>query len=247
MSFDTNFAANNTYYDLLDIPPSATPSEVRDAYLRAKSAFNKDSVALYSLIDTSERESMLHRIEEAYEILSNEDKRRQYDSYHGIIETTGVLGGAQVVSIDRVPPMEVLGNDELLVPPTTDIGTVTVPNPPPQSLTKGSAEHYAETGNRRAGGINAAIMQEILDQKEWPGSFLRKVREAQSVSLEEMSNLTKISKTYIQAIETEDFKKLPAPVFVRGFLVQIFRILKLPQEKALEPYLQRFNAAKAAD
>jgi cytoskeletal protein RodZ len=59
-----------------------------------------------------------------------------------------------------------------------------------------------------------------------------------------MSNITKISKTYLQAIEQDDYKKLPALVFVRGFLVQVCRILKLPKEKVLDAYLQRFKAAK---
>jgi cytoskeletal protein RodZ len=62
-----------------------------------------------------------------------------------------------------------------------------------------------------------------------------------------MSAQTKLSKTYIIAIEEENYKKLPAPVFVRGFLVQIARILKLPSDKILASYLERFKAAKKVE
>src|SRR4051812_24037021 len=78
-----------TYYDILDLRPDASPQEVREAYLRTKSTYNKDSVALYTLVSTEEREEMLRRIEEAYEILSNAEKRRDYDRNHGLIGNEG--------------------------------------------------------------------------------------------------------------------------------------------------------------
>jgi len=36
------------------------------------------------------------------------------------------------------------------------------------------------------------------------------------VDLGRMADMTKVSKTYLQYIEDEEFKKLPAPVYVRG-------------------------------
>jgi curved DNA-binding protein CbpA len=243
MIFDTNLTNAGTYYDVLDIAPSASPNEVREAYLRAKSAYNKDSVAVYSLIDAGERDDILRRIEEAYEILSNSEKRRQYDSHHGIIESTGVLD-SKVISIDRVPPMETLASgDDPLVAPKTDFAEVT-PNPMPSSIAK-SAEYLLEQGQtKRPAPMASDIEIEILGETQWSGAFIRRVRDAQNISIEEMSNVTKISKTYINAIEQEDFKKLPALVFMRGFLVQVCRMLKLPQDKVLDAYLQRFKAAK---
>ncbi len=108
-----------TYYDLLEVSPDATPQEIRSAYLRVKAAYRKDSVALYSLMDESETEDLLGRIESAYQVLSNPDARRDYDKKHGSSLTAPPTPLAQVVSIDRVPPME-SASEELLVAPATD-------------------------------------------------------------------------------------------------------------------------------
>jgi curved DNA-binding protein CbpA len=294
-----DFNEPTNYYDVLDIRHNASPSEVREAYYRAKSAYNKDSVAIYSLIDPSEREDILSRIEEAYEILSSEEKRKSYDENQGIIETTGIIQtshsashstsmgkgsnkSADVVSIDRVPPMESFDGTEseaLLVAPTTDFDySRTTPNPTAASLADAStgpvhSSHLtapqnpvprppARPQNTRADDIKGDVRADIKDpraearseeesltraietENEWRGSFIRHVREAQNVSIEEMSNITKVSKTYLLAIEEENFKKLPALVFVRGFLTQIARILRIPQDKLLGSYLARFKAAK---
>ena len=49
-------------YDLLEVAPDATPQEIRAAYTRAKSAYKKDSVALYSLMSAEETEQVLARL-----------------------------------------------------------------------------------------------------------------------------------------------------------------------------------------
>src|SRR3954447_17732418 len=76
-------------YDILEIGPDATPQEIREAYLRSKAAYNKDSIALYTLITPDEREATLHQIEEAYDTLSNADRRKEYDRSHGLLSTEG--------------------------------------------------------------------------------------------------------------------------------------------------------------
>src|SRR3954468_17505735 len=100
---------NSTYYDILDLKPDASPQEVREAYLRTKSTYNKDSVALYTLVSADEREDMLSKVEEAYEILSNADRRREYDRHHGLLgaeeammPTSRPPKNKKIVSIDRV-------------------------------------------------------------------------------------------------------------------------------------------------
>src|SRR3954462_6365352 len=104
---------NPTYYDVLDLKPDASPQEVREAYLRTKSTYNKDSVALYTLVSADEREDMLSKVEQAYEILSSPDKRREYDRHHGLLGAEEAIMPAtrpprnkKIVSIDRVPPMD---------------------------------------------------------------------------------------------------------------------------------------------
>src|SRR6185437_9525382 len=47
------------------------------------------------------------------------------------------------------------------------------------------------------------IAREIAEQVEWKGVFLRKVRESRRVTIEELSEHTKISRSYLTAIENE--------------------------------------------
>ena len=50
------------------------------------------------------------------------------------------------------------------------------------------------------------------------GEELRREREIRSISLKEIADATKISKRFLEAIERNDHRTLPAPVFTRGFI-----------------------------
>ena len=207
----------STYYDLLELQPDASDSEVRAAYERIKATYGKNSMALYSLFDEEDTEN---QIEEAYKVLSHPDRRKQYNIDAGIFKAESIGSippPAPVVSIDRVPPMDRSANDELLVPPITD------------------------TAPHRQANSNNSIEEEILKEQDWSGAFLKRVREAKRVSIEEISNATRVSKNYLLAIEDENFGKLPAAVFVRGFVTQLAKILKLPPDKVSSAYLERYR------
>ena len=69
------------------------------------------------------------------------------------------------------------------------------------------------------------------------GAFLRSVREYKNVSADEIMNVLKISKNYLTALEEDDFARLPASVFVRGFVIQYAKALKLDHEKLTKAYM----------
>lgn len=50
------------------------------------------------------------------------------------------------------------------------------------------------------------------------GELLRRCREAGGHTLEEIAEATKISKTYLRALEENRFQDLPSPAYLRGFL-----------------------------
>lgn len=50
------------------------------------------------------------------------------------------------------------------------------------------------------------------------GDRLRQAREAKGLSLEQLEEITRIRRRYLQALEEEDLGQLPGQVFVRGFL-----------------------------
>ena len=75
------------------------------------------------------------------------------------------------------------------------------------------------------------------------GEELRREREIRGISLKEISDATKISKRFLEAIERNDHKTLPAPVFTRGFVREYARYLGLNSEDIVN----RYNFAAAGD
>lgn len=75
------------------------------------------------------------------------------------------------------------------------------------------------------------------------GEELRREREIRGISLKEIADATKISKRFLDAIERNDHKLLPAPVFTRGFVREYARYLGL----SVEEIVNRYNYAAAGD
>ncbi|MFT3692217.1 MAG: helix-turn-helix domain-containing protein [Kofleriaceae bacterium] len=87
-------------------------------------------------------------------------------------------------------------------------------------------------------------MPEITPRTEFSGALLRQIREAVGVELREIAERSKIGMAYLQALEAEVFGKLPAPVYVRGFLAEYARALGLDPERVKQTYLDRYRAAR---
>jgi cytoskeletal protein RodZ len=80
----------------------------------------------------------------------------------------------------------------------------------------------------------------IASETEYRGPFLRKVREYYGITLDELCEFTKISKSYLNCLEAEEFDSLPAPAYVRGFVLQVAKAIKLPHEKAAAGYMKHY-------
>ncbi len=70
------------------------------------------------------------------------------------------------------------------------------------------------------------------------GENLRREREMRGVSLEEISLATKISLRFLDAIEREDFSKLPGGIFSRSFIRSYARYLGLDEERIVSEFQQ---------
>ncbi|PIV20216.1 MAG: hypothetical protein COZ69_05925 [Deltaproteobacteria bacterium CG_4_8_14_3_um_filter_45_9] len=70
---------------------------------------------------------------------------------------------------------------------------------------------------------------------ESPGKFLREERETRNISLEEISNFTKIKERHLKAIEEDRYELLPPALYVKGFLKGYARYLTLdPKDIVLQ-------------
>lgn len=214
------------YYEILEIPEDADADTIHRGYLRAKNAYTQDSLALYSLMSQEECDQILEFIEEAYSILSSLPKREQYDMARGLNNRShyGISsrGGSQ---------------ESLSIHENTE----------GHSPSKTSQSVFKLMANMRYTlefETDPKFEKEIEQTSDFSGEFLRQIREYKKVDIPRMAEMTKISKTYIRYIEDESFEKLPAPVYVRGFVYQYAKILKLNPELVANSFLFRMKEKK---
>ena len=77
-------------YDILGVPRSATPEQIREAHRKLAKKFHPD------LNKTAEAGAKFKEIQEAYDLLSDAQKRKQFDQFgHAGPSMGGAAGGAQ--------------------------------------------------------------------------------------------------------------------------------------------------------
>lgn len=89
--------------------------------------------------------------------------------------------------------------------------------------------------------VDDAFEKEISQKYDWSGEDLRKVREYKKISIETMHETTKINPWYLAAVEKMDAVNLPAAVFVRGYVIQMARMLGLNDLTVAESYMKVFR------
>jgi len=65
------------------------------------------------------------------------------------------------------------------------------------------------------------------------GQQLRAAREEQGLSIEDVARHLLLSKQLINEIENDDYRKIPAPVYINGYLRSYAQLLKIPASSVL--------------
>lgn len=202
-----------TFYDILEIAPNASPHEIKVAYEKAKSAYSPSSPALYTIFSEEETQELNRLLEMAYNVLSHPGRRLEYDK-------TISLSNPKSQEKESVATSDVFKEN-----------------------TENSRYSNEQTKQSAFGSyiVDEEFESKILSATDFDGSFLQKVRHYKNISLDQLSEKSKISKTYILAIESHDFDSLPARVFVRGFVVQLAKLLDLDEQKVANMYMKHYN------
>ena len=90
---------------------------------------------------------------------------------------------------------------------------------------------------------NEEMEKEISNCENWNGDMLKKVREYKNVTLEKLSEIIKVNSFYIKAIEAMTPNNLPAPVFVRGYVIQMAKELGLNGKLVADSYMKNYSKA----
>jgi cytoskeleton protein RodZ len=73
------------------------------------------------------------------------------------------------------------------------------------------------------------------------GERLRREREMRGITLDEISESTKISRRHLESLEREDFDSLPGGIFNKGFVRAYARFLGLDEDQAVADYSSASN------
>ena len=247
------------YYEVLEIPITSTLQEIHNAYVRAKNAYSGDSAALYSLMTQDECLSVLEQIEEAYSILGIADKRREYDKVRGLNQSNTPEGFTEE---SRNRPDYKPNNSLSDLISETNMASKTLAENELDQQRKVQKEEFTYNQAHSAKsevavskvqaykkfGLNYQVDSDfemkIENCTEYTGEFLKSIREYKQVTVERMADMTKISKTYIKNIEADEFTKLPADVYTRGFVYQYGKSLKLNPDLVATSYIHHLRQLK---
>jgi len=222
-------AEDKNYYEVLEIPTTSTFEDINKAYSSQKNAYTGDGLALYSLLNQDDCRKILEQVEEAYTILSDPEKRRQYDKNRGI-NTVPPINNMQINA-------NVLGPQEsILQEVSTQTGEI--------NQVKKGVKIEKLIANKRFSlqyNIDDATEKEIEQTTVFTGDFLKRIREYKNVPIIRMAEMTKVSKTYLQNIEEENIDNLPALVYVRGFVYQYAKCLKLNPDIVASSFLSHIK------
>jgi curved DNA-binding protein CbpA len=288
--------AEQSYYEILDLPVSATRQEIDHAFERAMAFYGPDSPATYTLVDAEQARELVSLIEEAYLTLSDSRMREAYDR-----DLSRQADSANPAEIRQLAFSGILASSQHFPSlgerdPDPAAGTRTAapeqaasPDPEPESLEPASdgadggeqapppdeAEPPAEPGPEARGQTSTDLPRkaemepappaleesreaqppaakpgpkalELPPDAVFNGELLRRVREAKDLSLREMADRTRISSSHLENIEADRYDRLPATVYLRGFLMSIARELRLDPLKISKSYLDLVATAKNA-
>lgn len=80
------------------------------------------------------------------------------------------------------------------------------------------------------------------DLQQEPGLYLKQLREASGMSLHDVAERTKVGSFHLDCIEQERFDRLPAPVYLRGFIKEFARSVGAEEVDAVvESFLGRYR------
>ncbi len=114
-----------------------------------------------------------------------------------------------------------------------------------------SKSHSDTNLNNRVRAYNAENQENIKELEDIistyekiSGKILKILREKMNVNLDEMSSKIKVSKNYLEAIETDSFDKLPAEVYARGFFNSYLNYLGLDRKDLVEALMDLYRGQK---
>ena len=242
------------YYQILEVLKTASLLEIRDAYEGKLEETQLEAFAAYSLLPEEETEEKLLHFSQAFVTLANPVARAKYDDelqqsmvsaemqpvtekeqIKKLYSKKSVRGKTKTVPPHPSPPKKVKAEKEIEIKKNVTRDVV--------------VESQAERlGNYHKLAAKNELAEESLEEfystfkthggkLSYNGTILQQIRKIKSVTLEELAQITCIRKTYLRAIEDENFSKFTSEIYLKGYLLCYIEALQLPKEQVLTDYV----------
>ncbi len=210
-----------SYYEILELSPEASPSEIRQAHQALLAVYQDDPIVADSFFNEEEKKHIIEKIERAFAVLSDPDKKAAYD------QTFGQQPSSSSPAVDK------------------STGIVSPLLPSDHHRDNGDMIKKVE-----ATSLNdevRSLITTISGQKAISGRDIQTLRESLNLSVEKVFEITKIRGAIIQSIEEDRFGDLPPDVYLKSFLKNYAQVLCLPPDKLADGYLKHIAGTKAAE
>jgi flagellar biosynthesis protein FlhG len=221
----------HTLYDILEVRQDATLPQIERAYRIALHTYSPGSAATYSLLAEDEAAEILRRVEEAYTVLSDARTRREYDTRLGLSAPPPASRPPEAFAPEPLAPE---------APPAAERYAVEedfAPEPPKEPLPVARESFALGSGGDPLEPLSASEPEDGV----FDGPVLRRIRLSHGIEIEEIAAVTKINPSHIEAIESNRYVDLPRPVYLRGFLKEYARQLRLDPLRVADSYTARMS------
>ena len=206
--------ASLNFYSVLEIPQHASQEEIEQAVQTARTTYSLENPDIYKVFSHSEALAWNQLVENAYQTLGHPARREAYNQ--------------QLTNLRRIAPTNI-NNFSIEEERRNSLGdSAAASSDSPKSVGKTSLSQYS---------INADMEAAIESQDTFDGLFLKKIRCYKNIDVQAFVRKTCIAQRHIFAIENNNYSVLPAPVFVRGYIIQYCRILNLDDQKVVPSFM----------
>ncbi|MAA78395.1 MAG: hypothetical protein CL916_03980 [Deltaproteobacteria bacterium] len=257
------------FYDILNITSKASTEDIQNAFrLQTAKLVKRLRVAQDKSADTTIIRDKFKRLRAAKNILVDPMRRKSYDVFkesieHGIPSDIDVFWSTLKPSmiepklsaalkvlqqftqlpistlsiIDQAP--RILQQESTTIPKIDVIKRkTTVSKPKPQAAQVRTTPLSTQP---ITGPFTNAQLEELASRIGYGGRFIKTVREHLNISLEGIHKKTHIPIKYLQAIESDSFKQLPSTTFVKGYIQNISKILRIDHMPIVSEYMTLFH------
>ncbi|MGI6394782.1 MAG: helix-turn-helix domain-containing protein [bacterium] len=221
-----------TYYEILGLDRGCSTLDINNQYEKLKKALVIDNPILRAVFDDQQLYVFNALLEAVYKQLSDNEIRKEYDMEKEQNFSSVKESFPDIFLLSEIVKKYHRGKK----------GTTTL-------VKKDVFGREAERKSENAVELDFVDANKVFDKyinENITGSILREIREETGVSMKSIAVSTKISQFIITTIEKDDYAQLPADVYVKGFLQNYCKAIKLSSantEKVVKDFFKVRDAS----